>query len=84
MIHVFKNVGETSAAKNTFVLFFFSVVSKIFEKLVNNRIEDHLEKLIFLLISSMALGLLNQRQIFLRLYLIELLELLIGLVLLEL
>ena len=36
-----------------------SVVSKIFETLVNNRIVDHLEKCGLFLISSMVLGLLN-------------------------
>ena len=60
------------------------MVSKVFEKLVNNRIVDHLEKCVFFLISSMVLGLLNQLQILLQLYLIELLGLLTGLWLLEL
>ena len=36
-----------------------SVVSKIFETLVNKRIVDHLEKCGLFLISSMVLGLLN-------------------------
>ena len=34
-----------------------SVVSKVFEKLVNNAIVDHLEKSDLFLISSMVLGL---------------------------
>ena len=34
------------------------MVSKVFEKLVNNRIVEHLEKLVFFLIFSMVLGLL--------------------------
>ena len=42
MVPVFKDVGERSTAKNYFSL--LSVVSKVFEKLVNNRIVDHLEK----------------------------------------
>ena len=61
-----------------------SVVSKVFEKLVNNRIVDHLEKCGLFLISSMVLGLLDQLQIFPQLHLIELLGLLTGLRLLEL
>ena len=41
---VFKNVWESSIAKNYRPVSLLSVVSKIFEKLVNNRIVDHLEK----------------------------------------
>ena len=41
---VFKNVGERSTAKNYRPVSPISVVSKVFEKLVNNRIVDHLEK----------------------------------------
>ena len=52
------------------------MVSKILEKLVNNRIFVHLEKCGLFLISSMVLGLLDQLQIFSQLYLIELLGLL--------
>ena len=44
MVPVFKNVGERSAAKNYRAVSLLSVVSKVFEKLVNNRIVDHLEK----------------------------------------
>ena len=44
MVSVFKNVGERSAAKNYCPVSLISVVSKVFEKLVNNRIVDHLEK----------------------------------------
>ena len=40
---VFKNVVERSAAKNYCPVSLF-VVSKVFEKLVNNRIVDHQEK----------------------------------------
>ena len=43
VLPVFKNVGERSTAKNYRPLSLF-VVSKVFEKLVNNRIVDHLEK----------------------------------------
>ena len=41
---VFKNVGERSTAKNYHPVSLLSVVSKVFEKLVNNRIVDHLKK----------------------------------------
>ena len=44
VIPVFKNVGERSTAKNYCSVSLLSVVSKVFEKLVNNRIVDHLEK----------------------------------------
>ena len=44
MVPVFKNVGERSATKNYCPVSLFSVVSKVFEKLVNNGIVDHLEK----------------------------------------
>ena len=44
VVPVFKNVGERSTAKNYHPVSFLSVVSKVFEKLENNRIVDHLEK----------------------------------------
>ena len=44
VVPVFKNVGERLATKNYCPASLFSVVSKIFEKLVNNRIVDHVEK----------------------------------------
>ena len=44
MFPVFKNVRERSAAKNYHPVSLFSVVSKVFEKLVNNGIVDHLGK----------------------------------------
>ena len=44
VVPVFKNVGERSTAKNYRPVFLLSVVSKVFEKLVNNRIVDRLEK----------------------------------------
>ena len=62
-----------------------SVVIKVFEKLVNNRIADHLAKCdFFFQISCMVLGLLDQLQVFLEMYLIEMLGLLTGLGLLQL
>ena len=44
LVPVFKNVGERSTAKNYHPLSLLSVVSKFFEKLINNGIIDHLEK----------------------------------------
>ena len=44
VVPVFKDVGERSTAKNYRPVSLLSVVSKVFEKLVNNRIVDHLEK----------------------------------------
>ena len=41
---VFKNVEEKSTAKNCHPVSLFSVVSKVFEKLVNNGIVDYLEE----------------------------------------
>ena len=44
VVPVFKNVGERSTAKIYHPVSLLSVVSEVFEKLVNNRIVDHLEK----------------------------------------
>ena len=44
MVPVFKNIGERSTAKNYRPVSLLSVVSKVFEKHVNNRIVDHQEK----------------------------------------
>ena len=44
MFPVFKKVGEKSTFKNYHPVSLLSVVSKVFQKLVNNRIVDHLEK----------------------------------------
>ena len=44
VVPVFKNVGERSTAKNYHPVSLLSVVSKVFEKLVNNRIVDPLGK----------------------------------------
>ena len=50
VVLVFKNVGERSTAKNYHPISVLSVVSKVFEKRVNNRI------------SSMVLGLVSSSQ----------------------
>ena len=44
MVPVFKNVWERCTARNYRHVSLLSVVSKVFKKLVNNRIIDHLEK----------------------------------------
>ena len=44
VVPVFKYVGKRSTAKSHCPVSLLSVVSKVFKKLVNNRIVDHLEK----------------------------------------
>ena len=44
MVQVSKDFGERSTAKNYRHISLLSVVSKVFEKFVNKRIVDHLEK----------------------------------------
>ena len=44
VVPVFKNIGERSTAKNYRPVSLVTVVSKIFEKLLNNSIVDYLEK----------------------------------------
>ena len=44
VVPVFKNVGERFTAKKYHSVSLLSVVSEVFEKLVNSRIVDHLEK----------------------------------------
>ena len=65
VVSVFKNVGDWSTAKEYHPVSLLSVVSKIFEKLMNNRIVDLLEKCG--LFSDFLKGLLKQLQIFLQL-----------------
>ena len=59
VVPVFKNVGERSTAKNYCPVSLLSVVSKVFEKLVNNRILDHLEE--FGLFSDFQYGFRSSR-----------------------
>ena len=59
MVPVFKNVGERSTAKNYCPVSLLSVYSKVFEKLVNNGIDDHLEK--FGLFSEFQYGFRSSR-----------------------
>ena len=44
MVAEFKNIVERSAAKNYHLVSLLYVFSKVFEKLVNNRIVDHRKK----------------------------------------
>ena len=44
MVHVIKNFGESSKAKNYGTVSLLSCVTKVFEKPVNNRLVDTLEK----------------------------------------
>ena len=76
VVPVFKNVGERSTIKNYHPVSLLSVVSKVFEKPVTERLVDHLEKCDVFLISGMVLWLLY--------YFLELLGPLTGLGLLDL
>ena len=64
VVPVFKNVGERSTAKKYRPVSLLSVVSKVFEKLVNNRIVDQLEKCDLFSDFQYVLCLLDQLQIF--------------------
>ena len=44
MVTLCKSVGERSTIKNYCPISLLSVVTKVFEKLVNKRIVEHLEK----------------------------------------
>ena len=44
VVPVFKNVGESSMAKNHGPVRLLSVVSKVFEQLLNNRYVNYIEK----------------------------------------
>ena len=59
MAPVFENIGERCTAENYHPISLRSVVSKVFEKLVNNRIGDHLEK--FGLFSDFQYGFRSSR-----------------------
>ena len=82
MVPVLKKVGGRSTAKNYRPISLLSVVSKVFEKLVNNRIVDHLEKCG--LFSDFQYGFRSSQSTADLLYLIELQGFLTGLGLLKL
>ena len=79
-----KNVGKRCMVKNYYSISLLSVVSDGFEKLVNNRFVDHLDKCGLFLIFSMILGLFDHLQIFWQMFMIELQGFLIGLGILKL
>ena len=58
------SVEERSTAKNYCPISLLSMISKVFEKLVNNRIIDHLQKCDLFSDFQYGLGLLDQLQIF--------------------
>ena len=59
MIPVFKNAFERSTAKNYRPISLLSLVSKVFEKIVNNRLAITSRNMAFFIISSMVSGLLD-------------------------
>ena len=61
-VPVLKNVGERSTVKNYHPVSLLSVVSKVLEKRVNDRLVNHLEKCGLFSNFSMILGLLSQLQ----------------------
>ena len=61
MVPVFNNVGERSTTKNYRPVSLLSVVSKVFEKHVNNRFVDYLEKCV--LFSDFQYGFRSSRSI---------------------
>ena len=64
VVPVFSNVWKRFTTKNSHPVTLLCVLSKVFEKLVNNRIVGHLEKRGIFLISSLVLALLDPLQIF--------------------
>ena len=63
VVPVFENVGERCMAKNYHPVG-LSLVSKIFGKLVNYRLVDHLRNVVSFLISNTVSGLRDQLQTF--------------------
>ena len=63
LVPIFKNVGERSTAKIYCSVSLLSEVSKIFEKLTNNRLVDHFKNKVFFLFFIMVSGLFDQLQI---------------------
>ena len=57
----FKNAGKSSAATNNWPVNFLSMVSKVFGKLVNNRLADLLEK--YGLLSDLQYGFRSSRSV---------------------
>ena len=44
VVSVFENVGERCMAKSYNLVSLLSVISKVYQKIVNNRHDDHLQK----------------------------------------
>ena len=63
LVPLFKKVGERSTAKKYRPVSLLSVVSKVFEKFVNNRIVVIWRNMDFFLNSSIVLCLFNRLQI---------------------
>ena len=63
LVPLFKKVGERSTAKKYCPVSLLSVVSKVFEKFVNNRIVVIWRNMDFFLNSSIVLCLFNRLQI---------------------
>ena len=82
MVPVFKNVGQRSTTKSYRTVSRLTVVSKVFEKLGDNGIVDHLEKCG--LFYDFQYGFRYSTADLLKVYLKELLGLLAGLGLCEL
>ena len=61
MVPIFKNVGDRSTAKKYCPVSLLSVVSKVFETLVSNRIVDHLKKCGLFLFSVCLLRFVSDR-----------------------
>ena len=62
MVSVFKNLRERSTAKNYYLVSLLSVVSKIFEKLANNKLADNLNKYgLFIFFSAFQVFLIKCR-----------------------
>ena len=70
MVPVYRNVWERSTAKNIHSVNLLSVGSKIFEKLVNNRLFNHLKKWFLFMTFIKVSSLVSQLQIFLQLHLV--------------
>ena len=79
LVFVFKNVWQKSMMKNCHSGSLFSVVSKVFEKLINNRFLEHLEK--YGLFSDSQYGCRSSRSTadLLKVYLVQRLGFLTGL-----
>ena len=65
VVLVFKNVAQRSRAKSNHIVSILSVVSKVFEKLVNNILLITSRNVTFCLVSSTVSYLLDQLLIFL-------------------